>query len=92
MPIKNSVQLITYPDSLGQNLAELHYVLQKHMTGAVGGLHLLPFYPSSADRGFSPITYDHVDQAFGDWRDIDKIGDDFDLFAAATLPLTETFP
>jgi len=79
MAIKNQVQLITYPDSLGQNLAELHYVLKKYLADVIGGIHLLPFYPSSADRGFAPLTYDRVDAAFGDWRDIDKIGDDFDL-------------
>jgi len=25
--------------------------------GAIGGLHLLPAYPSSGDGGFAPITY-----------------------------------
>jgi len=79
MPISNRVQLITYPDSLGRNLAELHYVLKRYFSGAIGGIHLLPFFPSSADRGFAPITYGRVDPAFGTWRDIDKIGRDFDL-------------
>lgn len=79
MPLKNRIQLITYPDSLGRNLAELHYVLKKHFADIIGGVHLLPFYPSSADRGFAPLTYDEVDSAFGNWRDIDKLGDDFDL-------------
>jgi sucrose phosphorylase len=79
MTIPNKVQLITYPDSLGQNLAELHYVLKRYLQGAVGGIHLLPFFPSSADRGFAPITYDRVDPAFGTWRDIEKLGRDFDL-------------
>ena len=79
MPIANRVQLITYPDSLGQNLAELHYVLKRYLKGAISGIHLLPFYPSSADRGFAPITYNRVDSAFGTWRDIEKLGQDFDL-------------
>ncbi len=79
MPLKNRIQLITYPDSLGRNLAELHYVLKKYFADIIGGVHLLPFYPSSADRGFAPLTYDEVDSAFGNWRDIDKLGDDFDL-------------
>ena len=77
--MKNHVQLITYPDSLGRDLAELHYVLKKYLVDAVGGLHLLPFYPSSADRGFSPITYETVDSSFGTWDDIEKIGEEFDL-------------
>ncbi|MBL0713717.1 MAG: hypothetical protein JJV98_08440 [Desulfosarcina sp.] len=65
MGIKNRVQLITDPDSLGINLLELHYVLKRHLRKAVGGVHILPFYPSSADRGFAPLTYMDVDPAFG---------------------------
>lgn len=79
MAIKNKIQLITYPDSLGANLPELHYVLRKYLFKAIGGVHLLPFYPSSADRGFAPLTYDEVDPAFGTWEDVEKIGQDFDL-------------
>jgi sucrose phosphorylase len=77
--LKNKVQLITYPDSLGSNLNELHYVLKKYFGQSVGGVHILPFYPSSADRGFCPLTYAEVDAKFGDWDDIEKIGQDFDL-------------
>ena len=29
MAIQNKVQIITYPDSLGANLPELHYVLRR---------------------------------------------------------------
>ena len=79
MGLKNEVQLISYPDSLGQNLLELHYVLRRYLTKAVGGVHILPFYPSSADRGFSPITYEEVDPAFGMWTDVERIAADFDL-------------
>jgi sucrose phosphorylase len=79
MPIKNQVQLIVYPDSLGRDLVELHYVLRRYLSRAIGGIHLLPFYPSSADRGFAPLTYDEVDPAFGTWHDIDLIGREFDL-------------
>jgi len=79
MTLKNEVQLIVYPDSLGGDLVELHYVLRRYFSRAVGGIHLLPFYPSSADRGFAPLTYDEVDPAFGTWRDVDLIGREFDL-------------
>ncbi|BBO66497.1 sucrose phosphorylase [Desulfosarcina alkanivorans] len=79
MTLKNSVQLIVYPDSLGGDLAELHFVLRRYLRRAIGGIHLLPFYPSSADRGFAPLTYDEVDPAFGTWRDIELIGREFDL-------------
>ena len=79
MSVQNKVQLITYPDSLGINLLELHYVLRRYLRKAVGGIHLLPFYPSSADRGFAPLTYTEVAPAFGTWADIDLIGSEFDL-------------
>ena len=79
MTLKNKVQLITYPDSLGNNLLELHYVLRRYLRNAIGGVHILPFYPSSADRGFAPLTYDEVDPAFGTWEDVEYIGRDFDL-------------
>ncbi len=79
MSLKNKIQLITYPDSLGSNLPELHYALRKYFSKAVKAVHLLPFYPSSSDRGFAPLTYDEVDPAFGTWEDVEKIGRDFDL-------------
>jgi len=79
MSLKNQCQLITYPDSLGKNLEEMHWVLLKYFKKAIGGVHILPFYPSSADRGFSPITYDKVDSKFGTWKDVENIGLDFDL-------------
>lgn len=79
MTLKNKIQLIVYPDSMGTNLAELHYALRKYFFKAVHGIHLLPFYPSSSDRGFAPTTYDEVDPTFGTWDDIENIGKDFDL-------------
>ena len=79
MTLQNKVQLITKPDSLGQNMTELHYVLRKYLQKAIGGVYILPFYPSSCDRGFAPLTYDEVDPNFGTWKDIEKIGNDFDL-------------
>ncbi len=79
MTIANKIQIISYPDSLGKNLQELHYVLKRYFSKSAGGLHLLPFYPSSADRGFSPETYYQVDPSFGTWEDIAMIQEDFDL-------------
>lgn len=79
MTLKNNVQLISYPDSLGKNLQELHYVMKRYLSKAISGVHILPFYPSSADRGFAPITYYQVDPAFGTWKDIEMIQDDFEI-------------
>lgn len=79
MNLQNKIMLITYADSMGKNLKELHEVLNKHYRDAVGGVHILPFFPSSADRGFAPMCYDKVDEAFGDFSDIEAIGKDYYL-------------
>ena len=69
----NQIMLITYADSLGNNLKELRRILSEQMDGVGGGVHILPFFPSSADRGFAPIRYDKVDEAFGDFSDIKEL-------------------
>lgn len=79
MKLKNEIMLITYADSLGKDLKDLHTVLDKYYKEAVGGVHILPFFPSSADRGFAPMCYDKVDEAFGNYNDIEKIGKDYYL-------------
>lgn len=79
MSLKNKIVLITYPDSMGNNLYELRQLLKTHFTDAVGGLHILPFYPSSADRGFAPLTYETVEVNFGIWNDIKLLSQDFYL-------------
>ena len=79
MPITNKVMLITYPDSLGKNIEELRDVLNNDLKGAVGGIHLLPFFPSTGDRGFAPTDYTNVDPKFGDWSDVEKLGQEYYL-------------
>jgi sucrose phosphorylase len=79
MTIKNQIVLVTYPDSLGSDLKELNSILKEYFQGVVGGVHILPFFPSSADRGFAPLTYEKVDPAFGTWDDIRRLGENFYL-------------
>lgn len=77
--IPNQIMLITYPDSLGGDLPGLRRALARHFDGAVGSLHILPFFPSSGDRGFSPTTYEQVDPAFGGWEDIKALARTYPL-------------
>lgn len=80
MPVKNKVQLITYPDSLGGSLKSLNNVLLQHFKDVFkGGVHILPPFPSSGDRGFAPLTYLDIEPAFGSWEDIRAIGKNFDI-------------
>lgn len=85
MPFPRKIMLITYADSMGENLKELRYLLKTHFQGAIGGLHILPFFPSSADRGFAPITYEKVDERFGTWEDIEKLEKDYYLMFDFTI-------
>ena len=39
----------------------------------------LPPFPSSADRGFAPTTYFEIDPKFGNWEDLRRIGEEFDV-------------
>lgn len=68
--MKNGILLSTYPDSLGRDLKDLNAVLSGMLGNAVSNVHILPFFPSSGDRGFAPLRYDVVDPAFGTWDDI----------------------
>lgn len=77
--VKNKIMLITYPDSLGSNLKDLKYVLDKYFSRAIGGVHILPFFPSSGDRGFAPLNYIEVDPHFGNWTDIENLADNYYL-------------
>lgn len=79
MTLRNAVQLITYPNRLGSNLAELGDLLERHLADALGGVHILPLYPSNADAGFSPLTHMEVDPLYGDWQDVERISARFDL-------------
>lgn len=71
--LSNEIMLITYPDSMGHNLKDLKRILDRYFAGAVGGVHILPFFPSSSDRGFAPLGYEKVDPQFGTWEDVEKI-------------------
>lgn len=79
MPVKNQVMLITYPDSLGRNLKDLRAILKRYFDGVVGGVHILPFFPSSGDRGFSPVTYKKVSPEFGTFEDIGALAQEYYL-------------
>lgn len=80
MTVKNKVQLITYPDSLGGDLKSLNIILEKYFLDIFkGGVHILPPFPSSGDRGFAPVTYLEIDPRLGTWNDIKVIGENFDI-------------
>ncbi|GAB1263025.1 sucrose phosphorylase [Aurantivibrio plasticivorans] len=85
MQLRNAVQLICYPNRIGKNLADLNTVIEKYLSSAIGGVHILPFFPSNADGGFSPLTHKEVEPDFGTWADIEKISSKYDLCVDLTV-------
>lgn len=85
MTLRNKIQLIAYPDRMGADLAELYAIVDRHFGKAIGGIHILPPYPSNADGGFSPLTHKEIDPKYGTWADVERISSRFDLCLDLTL-------
>lgn len=85
MALRNAVQLICYPNRIGSDLKDLHKTLNHYLGDAIGGVHILPFFPSNADAGFSPLTHKEVDPDYGGWPDIEAIAGDYDLCCDITI-------
>lgn len=77
--LENKCMLITYSDSMGKNLDELEEILDQYFKNAIGGVHVLPFFPSSGDRGFAPMDYHKVDENFGNWNNIESLSEKYYL-------------
>ncbi len=78
---ERQVQLIVYPDGLGGHLRHLVEAFDGPLKGVFpGGVHLLPPFPSSADRGFAPVRYDQIEPSFGTWDEVERL--------ARSVPLT----
>ena len=86
---QRDVVLISYADTIRDGgappLAALDAFLADHLDEAIPALHLLPFYPSSSDDGFSVIDYRAVDPAAGTWEDVARLARRFDLMFDAVI-------
>src|SRR5690554_586756 len=78
--------LITYADmvqpGVGEDVSKLckqDQFLKEYLDEAVSCVHILPFFPSSSDDGFSVVDYRRVDERLGGWDDIKRMSKDFRL-------------
>jgi glycosidase len=78
--------LITYGDMVQPNtgepvskLSKQHDFLKKTLKDSITTVHILPFFPSSSDDGFSVVDYRRVDERLGGWDDILEMSKDFRL-------------
>ncbi len=81
--------LITYADQVKEEgyfpLQSLAEFCRRYLRGIISGIHILPFFPSSSDDGFSVIDYRRVDPALGRWDDIASLAEDFRLMFDAVI-------
>ncbi len=80
---QRDVMLITYADQVTEPdrapLASLSSFCVEQLTGLVNCIHILPFYPSTSDDGFSVSDYRLVDPRLGSWQDIERLRLNFRL-------------
>ena len=81
--------LISYADQVREPqvppLKTLYKLCRKYLVGLINGIHLLPFYPSSSDDGFSVEDYRTVNPDLGTWSDIHRLGTGFRLMFDAVI-------
>jgi len=69
--------LITYADMLSRvgesPLNTMERFVRRRLRHAINTVHLLPFYPSSSDGGFSVVDYRQVDEECGTWDDVQAL-------------------
>jgi len=87
--------LITYGDQVSKfhepSLETLNNFMDNHLKGIINSIHILPFYPSSSDDGFSVVNYNAVDPHMGSWREIESISKDYRLMVDGVINHTSQF-
>lgn len=75
--------LIAYPNHVtsppASPLVALNTFVSQRLYDVFDTIHILPFFPSSSDDGFSVVHYRQVDPAHGSWEDIQSLGQRFRL-------------
>ena len=82
---EQDVVMITYGDTLLANsekpLVTLKHFIDDYIKSHINSVHILPFFPYSSDDGFSVIDYSSVNDALGDWQDIQAIANTKNLMS-----------
>jgi len=82
---EEDVAVITYGHSIQKEnetpLHTLHGFLDDYLKDSINSVHILPFFPFSADDGFAVCDYYEVNPTLGHWKDIENIANDYRLMA-----------
>jgi glycosidase len=80
---EEDVFLITYGDTLNKKgeppLKTFYQFAMSQFKNVFSTVHILPFFPFSSDDGFSVIDFFAVNPELGDWKDIQRLGSEFQL-------------
>lgn len=86
---ETDIMLITYGDSIINNeeapLRTLKRFLNGYGENTISDVHLLPMFPYTSDDGFSVVDYKEINPELGEWNDIEKLAEDFDLMFDAVV-------
>lgn len=86
---KNDAILITYGDSIKKEgkapLYALKMFLDEKMENTISGVHLLPMFPYTSDDGFSVQDFREINPNLGTWKDIEALGENYDLMFDAVI-------
>ena len=86
---QNTIVLITYADTLEEKnslpINSINNFLNTYCTDTFEIVHILPFFPSSSDKGFSVKDYYSVYHQFGQWNDILRISKNFGVMADVVI-------
>lgn len=90
--------LITYGDIINKNgssdghkIRLLEDFLNRYVEGVINSVHILPFFPSSSDEGFSVIDYKQVRDDLGQWSDVERLAGKYRLMADLVINHTSRF-
>ena len=86
---EKSLLLISYGDNLKNKnevpLKTLKNFFEKNIKNCFEILHILPFYPSSSDGGFSVTDHKNVNKDLGTWHDIRSLSNHASIMADLIL-------
>ena len=82
---EQDVVLITYGNTIKNDetnhLSALKHFTDEHCKNITNTLHILPFFPASADAGFAVKDYRAVDPTLGSWQEIENLCVDYHVMA-----------
>jgi len=86
---EKDVIVISYADSIisetDSGLRNMAKIFHTYIGDSVSAIHLLPFFDYSSDDGFSVIDYKKIQKAAGDWSDIKRLDQEYDLMFDAVI-------